>query len=212
MPPLFLWLRCSWNLAVERYGPFCSDSRYGYQARLKTLWEGGCCRPVGRMFQPLFLWSPTSPVSETTKSPIFLQFARIGWRGTSPKIQRWPYGWSQVLQSPVWEVFPFRTLHNPRITIFAMGFSLALLSLRVIRARRSFRFLLWRLLFLRFLDIFGPVLQVESDGELKIELDCPALVFSLEDVSEFHIDFGAVEGAISFIDFVVLSKLLESFL
>lgn len=63
----------------------------------------------------------------------------------------------------------------------------------------------WRLL-LHGLCILGPVLEVEPLGEVEIQLNGTALVFTLVRVVELHIDLGTIERTIALIDLVGLTE------
>ncbi len=44
------------------------------------------------------------------------------------------------------------------------------------------------------LAVFADVLEIEARGEVEVELDGGELPEAAEDVDEFDVDFGAVEG------------------
>ena len=58
--------------------------------------------------------------------------------------------------------------------------------------------------------LFSSILQIESYGQLEIQLDCTALMFTLENVSQLNIYFGTIESSISFVYFVIYLKYIQS--
>lgn len=102
---------------------------------------------------------------------------------------------------------------------FILAFCLLLLTLlNLFWSQMNFLFLLLSLIISFLLLLFhfvlndvGPILKVESCGELEVELNCSTLVLSLENVEKLDINFRAIKSTVSFINFVWLSKLLKSF-
>jgi len=54
------------------------------------------------------------------------------------------------------------------------------------------------------------ILQVESDWELEIKLDCSALMLSLECIVDLDIDLWSIESTISGVDCPWFTKLIKS--
>lgn len=54
--------------------------------------------------------------------------------------------------------------------------------------------------------MLGSVLQVESNRQLEIKLNCATLVFPSKSIEQFGIDFGTIESPVSFVYFVLFSK------
>lgn len=61
-------------------------------------------------------------------------------------------------------------------------------------------------------DLLGTILEVETDGELEVELAGAALVLSAECVEQFEVDLWSVEGAITFINLILLAELPQRIL
>lgn len=61
-------------------------------------------------------------------------------------------------------------------------------------------------LFDLLLSFSASILQVESLRKLEVELDCTALMFSSEYIEQFHVDFGTIEGSISWVYFILFAE------
>ena len=72
------------------------------------------------------------------------------------------------------------------------------------RLRLRLQIALSRLLFL--LDLLRPVLQVEPDWQLEVQLDSAALVLPAKHVEELHIDLRTVEGPVSLVQLVLFAE------
>ena len=59
---------------------------------------------------------------------------------------------------------------------------------------------------LGFRGICSLILQVEADWLLEIDLDRTTLVLAAQGVEDLHVDFGTIEGTISFIDLKLLTR------
>lgn len=60
-----------------------------------------------------------------------------------------------------------------------------------------------------FFDLLWSVLKIESGRKLEIKLACSALMLSSESIEKFEINFRSIKSTISFINFVLFSKLIK---
>jgi len=62
------------------------------------------------------------------------------------------------------------------------------------------------------LDVFGHLLQVESDWQTEVQLNCAALVFAVQRVEHLNVNFGAVKCAIAWVQLPLLAESVQGIL